>query len=134
MVLRIISQIASTPQKEDAFAKLVGQFGRWQFIIFASVSLVKLSSGWVQMAILFLTPNLTYWCTEFGSNSTVEVLNSTCYDDCMKYEFDPSPMENTIVSEWGLVCERTWLASFTQMVLQFGVLFGSIMFGFLSDR
>ncbi|CAG4985422.1 unnamed protein product [Colias eurytheme] len=134
MVQRIATQITG-PKKEDGLANLIGQFGRWQFLVFATVSLVKLSSGWVQMAILFLTPKLTFWCAEFTNSSTVKIVeNSTCYADCMKYEYDASPFNNTIVTEWGLVCERRWLASFTQMVLQFGVLLGSIVMGFLSDR
>ncbi|XP_052750899.1 organic cation transporter protein-like [Galleria mellonella] len=131
----IKSTTESAPtQKEDKFAKLVGHFGKWQFIVFSSVFLVKLSSGWVQMAILFLTPSYTYWCSEFDGNTKIEVKNSTCYKNCLKYAYDTSPFVNTIISEWDLVCERNWLASFTQMMLQLGILIGSIVFGFLSDR
>lgn len=144
MVSPISPKISST-QKEDQFAKLVGEFGIWQFIIFASVSTVKLSSSWVQMAIVFLTPKTDFWCVEIA-NSTSNVIsyltaldlglmsNSTCYTNCMRYDYDPSPFENTIVSEWDLICDRAWLASLTQMVLQLGILVGSIVFGFLSDR
>ncbi|XP_068619647.1 organic cation transporter protein-like [Battus philenor] len=133
MVIQTASQITRVVQKEDGFASILGHIGRWQILVCATVSLVKLSSGWVQMAILFLTPKLNFWCVEF-SNSSRFGDNSTCYDDCLKYEYDPSPFENTIVSEWNLICSRAWLASFTQTVLQFGVLIGSIVFGFLSDR
>lgn len=144
MVQRLSTTVSST-QKEDQFAKLVGEFGLWQFIIFASVSMVKLSSGWVQMAILFLTPKMDYWCVEFA-NSTANIAslltaleiglvsNATCYADCVRYEYDTSPFENTILSEWDLICDRAWLASLTQTILQFGILIGSILFGFLSDR
>ncbi|CAG5056957.1 unnamed protein product [Parnassius apollo] len=133
MVLRIASQITNSVQKEDGFANLLGHIGKWQILVCATVSLVKLSSGWVQMAILFLTPKLNFWCVEFSNSSRIGE-NSTCYDDCLRYEYDPSPFENTIVTEWDLVCSRSWMASFTQMVLQLGVLIGSIIFGFLSDR
>lgn len=140
-----VSTTRSPAKSEDQFAKLVGEFGLWQFIVFASVCMVKLSSGWVQMAILFLTPKMDYWCVEFA-NSTSNVVtflaalelgfmtNATCYDDCLRYEFDTSPFDNTIVSEWDLICDRAWLASLTQTILQLGVLIGSILFGFLSDR
>lgn len=144
MVQRLSTSIIPK-QKEDQFAKLVGEFGLWQFIIFASVSMVKLSSGWVQMAILFLTPKTDFWCVEFeNATSNVASLlaalevgmvsNSTCYSDCVRYEYDPSPFESTIVSEWDLICERAWLASLTQTILQLGILIGSVLFGFLSDR
>ncbi|XP_013147373.1 PREDICTED: organic cation transporter protein-like [Papilio polytes] len=132
MVIQLSSQINSA-KKEDGFANILGHIGRWQILVCATVSLVKLSSGWVQMAVLFLTPKLNFWCIEFSNSSRI-VHNATCYDDCLKYEYDPSPFENTIVSEWGLICSRSWLASFTQTVLQFGILLGSILFGFLSDR
>ncbi|KAM3958890.1 organic cation transporter protein [Aphomia sociella] len=127
--------VSENAPNEDKFAKLVGHFGKWQFIVFSSVFLVKLSSGWVQMAILFLTPKLSYWCSEFDGNTTnIEVKNMTCYSNCVKYDYDTSPFYNTIISEWNLVCEKYWLASFTQMILQLGILIGSIVFGFLSDR
>ncbi|XP_047034700.1 organic cation transporter protein-like [Helicoverpa zea] len=132
MVIKIANQVTNTTKKEDGFVKLIGDFGKWQCLVIATVSLVKLSSGWVQMAILFLTPNLTFRCVDM--NSTIEVENSTCYKECLQYEYDTSPFENTIVSEWDLICERRWLASFNQMMLQVGILIGSIIFGFLSDR
>lgn len=133
MVIKIADQINTGAQKQDPFAKLLGEFGRWQFLVFGTISLVKLSSGWVQMAILFLIPNLTFWCKNLP-NSTEPLSNNTCYKGCLEYRYDASPFENTIVSAWDLVCERRWLASFTQMMLQLGILVGSITFGFLSDR
>ncbi|XP_022815571.1 organic cation transporter protein-like isoform X2 [Spodoptera litura] len=133
MVVKIATQVANSAKKEDSLANLLGDFGKWQLIVFASVSLVKLSSGWVQMAILFLTPNLTFRCADLA-NYTEEIMNNTCYKGCGKYEYDTSPFDNTIVSEWDLICERRWLASFNQTVLQVGILIGSTIFGFLSDR
>lgn len=177
MVLKISTQLSSATPQDDPMEQLLGHFGRWQILIFGAVALVKLSSGWVQMAILFLTPNLTFWCSNMTmgladqdimmSNLTIQdnstyfddnfafsntttfandfpdrafdsqyalVTNNTCYPECQKYEYDATPFDNTIISEWDLVCERRWLASFTQMVLQLGVLIGSIVFGFVSDR
>ncbi|KAL4719754.1 hypothetical protein ACJJTC_013314 [Scirpophaga incertulas] len=142
--LQMILAQAEVKDNNDAFSRILGQLGTWQMIIFLSVSLVKLSSGWVQMAILFLTPSLKYWCVEFKSsvapfgNNTASsigmVINSTCYKDCERYDYDTGPFDRTIVSEWDLICEKRWLTSFTQMVLQFGILIGSIVFGFMSDR
>lgn len=141
MVQRVSDADPEKKVHEDVFSILLGHFGKWQLIIFLSVFLIKLSSGWVQMAILFLTPKIVYWCEEFKTNDTnfdsvgrIVVSNGTCYEDCVKYGYDPSPFQNTIISEWDLVCDKSWMASFTQMVLQFGVLTGSIVFGFLSDR
>ncbi|KAI8437281.1 hypothetical protein MSG28_011655 [Choristoneura fumiferana] len=141
MVQRVSDADPEKKVQEDVFSTLLGNFGKWQLIIFLSVCLIKLSSGWVQMAILFLTPKIVFWCEEFNTNDTnfdsvsrIIVSNGTCYEDCIKYGYDPEPFQNTIISEWDLVCEKSWMAGFTQMVLQFGVLTGSIVFGFLSDR
>lgn len=138
MNLKIIETINQQPKpvtKEDSFSNLIGHFGKWQFLLFASIIFVKLSSGWVQMMIIFLTPKLNFWCVKFEDNQTiVHGDNMTCYKQCLQYEYDTSPFQNTIVSEWDLVCEKQWMASFTQMVLQFGILLGSILYGYLSDR
>ncbi|KAJ8711997.1 hypothetical protein PYW08_008951 [Mythimna loreyi] len=134
MAVKLANQVTNRVKKPDTFAQLLGDFGKWQFLVFGTISLVKLSSGWVQLAILFLTPNLTFWCKELSNNSMEEINNSTCYKDCTEYEYDTSPFESTIVSEWDLICERRWLASFNQMMLQVGILVGSTIFGFLSDR
>ncbi|KAJ8711991.1 hypothetical protein PYW08_008945 [Mythimna loreyi] len=134
MVMKLPNQVTNSVKNLDTFAQLLGDFGKWQFLVFCTISLVRLSSGWVQMAILFLTPNLTFWCKELSNNSTEEINNSTCYKDCTEYEYDTSPFESTIVSEWDLICERRWLASFNQMMLQVGILVGSTIFGFMSDR
>lgn len=141
----------ATKPTDDPFDRLLGHFGVWQLLVVVTISLVKLSSGWVQMAILFLTPNVNFWCSSVPSDSQItnatdalqisqEIsnrtagANNTCHPGCVKYEYDGSPMGNTIISEWDLVCDRRWLASFTQMMLQLGILIGSILFGFLSDR
>lgn len=138
MVKNIFTQSPPKPT-DDPFDRLLGHFGTWQLMVIGSISLVKLSSGWVQMAILFLTPSVTFWCSNGPNNTDIDNnwtagANNTCYKDCETYEYDATPMENTIVSEWDLICDRRWLASFTQMILQLGVLIGSIVFGFLSDR
>lgn len=128
-----ISNQDKSVKKGDSFTNVIGDFGKWQLIVLVTVSLVKLNTAWVQLAILFLTPNLTFRCVNLP-NSTIDVQNSTCYQGCLKYEYDTSPFDNTIVSEWDLVCERRWLASFTQTMLQAGILVGSTIFGFFSDR
>ncbi|XP_049885643.1 organic cation transporter protein-like [Pectinophora gossypiella] len=136
MVQKVLPKMTHSqqqPQKEDVFSKLIGDFGRWQLLVFCTVFLIKLPTGWVQMAIVFLTPRPVFWCVQFANSSAIGA-NSTCYDDCLRYDYDTSPMESTVVSEWGLICDRAWLASFTQTILQLGVLVGSVIFGFLADR
>ncbi|XP_052750909.1 organic cation transporter protein-like [Galleria mellonella] len=122
-----------TVDEGDKLAKAIGSFGLWQILIFLLATVPsKISGIWAQLSIIYLAPKTTFVCVERG-NTTEGILNSTCYDDCVKYEYF-SIFESSIISEWGLICERAWLANFTQTMYMFGVLVGSVMFGFIADR
>lgn len=123
-----------TDEKEDEFSKIIGQSGKWQIAIFLMLFFSKLPSGWNLLGIVFLTPKIIFKCSQFEENATILAENSTCYENCVKYEYDNTPFVNTIVSEWDLICDRHWLGSFVQTMIMLGVLFGSAVFGFFSDR
>lgn len=119
----------------DTLTNAIGRFGRWHITLLIIVMApTKMSALWAQMAIIFLAPKTTFYCVE-RTNTTQEtgIINETCYSDCAKYEYS-SEFDNTIITEWDLVCERKWLANFTQTVCMFGILVGSVIFGFLADR
>lgn len=42
--------------------------------------------------------------------------------------------ENSVVTEWGLVCEKRYLSLLGPTVYYIGVLLGAWILGFLSDR
>lgn len=118
--------------KEDLYTKTVGEFGKWQTFLFLTIALpIKLTMPWIHFGIIFLAPKTVFRCVKL--NSSMETLNSTCYSDCVEYEYY-SEFESTIISEWKLICDRAWMANFTQSMCMFGVLVGSIVFGFISDR
>ncbi|CAG4930742.1 unnamed protein product [Colias eurytheme] len=81
----------------------------------------KFGVAFHQMAIIFLAPPIKYTCPA----------NETCCNDPV---FDKSIFPRTIVMEWNLICENSWLKDLTQMLFQFGVLSGSLLFGIMSDR
>lgn len=121
--------------KEDKLTNSIGQFGRWHITLLIVLMVpTKFSSIWTQLSIIFLAPKTTFYCVE-RTNVTQDtgIVNSTCYTDCFKYEYS-SEFDNTIISEWNLICERKWLANFTQSVCMFGVFIGSIVFGYIADR
>ncbi len=48
-----------------------------------------------------------------------------------------APFKHLVVCssfQWDLVCERNVLPEMSQMVFNFGVMFGAIFFGFMSDK
>ncbi|XP_013191047.2 organic cation transporter protein [Amyelois transitella] len=116
----------------DKMAKAIGEFGKWQILILIVASIPsKMSAIWQQISIIFLAPKTTFRCTDDTINETI--FNSTCYENCRTYEYF-SEFENNIISDWDLICGRAWLANFTQTVCMFGVLVGSAVYGFISDR
>lgn len=40
----------------------------------------------------------------------------------------------TILSEWDLVCDKQYLADLAQTITMLGILFGNMVFGYLSDK
>ena len=40
-----------------------------------------------------------------------------CIPGCMNYEFDPSFWEATMITEWDLVCENSWLKTLAKLLL-----------------
>lgn len=64
----------------------------------------------------------------FNGTKTVE---STCADG---FVYDQSEVEQSIVTDWDLVCEREWLAKLTQPTFMLGVLIGALVFGDIADR
>lgn len=117
---------------EDVLCERIGSFGRWHVIFLLLVILpVKMSAYIVSLNIIFLAPRTTFRCVETNFTGIVE--NSTCYKDCMNYKYY-SQFDNTIISEWDLVCDRAWLANLMQTLNMCGFLIGSIVFGYVSDR
>ncbi|MBN3311082.1 S22AG protein, partial [Amia calva] len=64
---------------------------------------------------------------EFSGNKTVY----SCSDS---YIYDYSEVQQSIVTDWNLVCEKEWLAKLSQPTFMFGVLTGALIFGDLADR
>ncbi|XP_026739255.1 solute carrier family 22 member 6-B-like [Trichoplusia ni] len=125
-------QSTEVKKDEDKMVNAIGALERWQIILCLMVAVpTKVSAAWQQLGIVFVAPATSFQCTE--TNLTDSIQPATCYKDCVKYEYY-TEFENTIISEWDLICERAWMANFTQMLCMAGVLLGSVIFGFIADR
>ncbi|KAI5631176.1 sugar transporter domain-containing protein [Phthorimaea operculella] len=58
-------------------------------------------------------------------------INATC---CENPVYNKTVFSRTLITEFHLICEKSWLKDFTQTLFQFGVLIGSILWGMASDR
>ncbi|XP_023940653.2 solute carrier family 22 member 3 isoform X1 [Bicyclus anynana] len=119
--------------ESDYLEDCIGANGIWQ--TFVSFAILTRSIAMFNMiSIVFLTPTTDYLCIEFKDNITIEARNGTCYENCTKYVFHSEAMRTTLISEFGLICDREWMASFSQTIIMCGVVFGVSIFGWISDR
>lgn len=125
-------------EDRDYIDECIGSFGRWQATICFIAASTRLLAMWNIFSIIFLTPATDFSCAQFTETSLKHSINnntsSVCYEDCSQYEYVNNIFNKTLISEFDLVCEDAWLASFTQTVLMFGVLLGVFLFGWISDR
>ncbi|XP_068085602.1 organic cation transporter protein [Anabrus simplex] len=115
--------LASLPAIMTAFHRLIGVF------ILAEPSfrcnLPDEDENYENTTLSFI--NTTYTCTRPGDepNSTVA---------CDQWVYDNSTYENSLVTEFDLVCDEAWLVPTGQSMVMLGDLLGSVVFGILSDR
>ncbi|CAB3239596.1 unnamed protein product [Arctia plantaginis] len=122
--------------EDDYVVKSIGSIGRWQIIVCIIVASSRLIASWNMLAILFLTPTTEFKCIKFKDNynETTDVQLSKCYENCEEYEYYQDVFESTLISQFGLICDRAWMASFTQTAMMLGLVCGISLFGWISDR
>ncbi|KAE8286843.1 Solute carrier family 22 member 16 Carnitine transporter 2 [Larimichthys crocea] len=64
---------------------------------------------------------------DFDGNKTVRACDKN-------FAYDRSEIQQSIVTDWDLVCEKEWLAKLCQPTFMLGVLIGALLFGDLADR
>ena len=116
---------------------IVGHFGPWQRNIYLFFFACALFSAWHGLGLAFYAPEVDHWChrddwaqvpkaaqlLEVRVNLTNDV---KCLDvkkeHCEIWEYDDSFYGRTLVTEFDLVCDRSWLISFTKSMYMVGVL------------
>ncbi|XP_034948270.1 organic cation transporter protein-like isoform X2 [Chelonus insularis] len=125
-------------EEVDAISEAMGAMGRWQVLVCIAISLVKFPVAWHQLAIVFMAPqkqefNCTSPARSDNKDQCLVSINGTQLE-CEDWDFDKSIFPETIISQWGLVCNRSHYANVLQSILMFGILLGNITFGSLADR
>lgn len=161
---------------DDVLAYL-GDFGKYQQIIYFLICLTSITCAFHKLAGVFLLAKPDFRCVlpfELATNQTIqyelpenvlklafpkalvgdnyqscsyynleyteEYLNRTepIYTNetkqCSQYVYDQTKYLNSAVTEWDMVCNRSFLAATSDAMFMFGVLVGSIVFGQLSDK
>lgn len=131
---------------------IIGQFGPWQRNIFIIVFCLGLPAAWNHLIIAFYAPNLEYWCIptqDFNISDDVwknitwrkennweecKLPKNESSKVCSKWKYDHSFYSATIIEEWDLVCERSFLVSLSQTIYMIGYIVGAVVLSQLSDR
>ena len=126
-------------------SEIIGGFGFFQKKVFAFFFICGIFSAWNGLALSFYGPEIDYWCenTEWTSKNIsigaqkLEIKNTPnyvpCSDPnsiglnlssatCSKFIFDDSEYQSTIIQEWDLVCDKSWLVSMAKSSYMVGTL------------
>ncbi|EDW16686.1 organic cation transporter-like protein [Drosophila mojavensis] len=142
----------------------LGDFGRYQKIIYVLICLTSIPVAFHKLAGVFLLAKPEFRCAlptdvdgasyelpaqlqqlaypEKDSCAYYEVAYtngsyhrlSNSSQSCTRYIYDQSKYLNSAVTEFNLVCGRGFLAASSDSMFMLGVLLGSIIFGQLSDK
>ncbi|XP_054745877.1 organic cation transporter protein-like [Anastrepha obliqua] len=117
------------PTRPDPIISILGSdLGPWQLIVCLWIFLAKFPTGWVQVSMVFLQSPLESTCAVPDNNTDV------CSAACKEVTYDRSVFQENIISEWNLICGRSWLSSLAQSFVMIGIMLGSIVFGLFSDK
>lgn len=115
-------------------------FGLWHLPIVLIAVCRGIASAMLMMIINFAAPKTDFKCSHGVSNATSE--ESRCWQrgingtvtKCSSWEYDHTVFSTTMIEEWDLVCDRSWLRSMSQSLYLGGMLFGSLIFPHISDK
>ncbi|XP_026815859.1 organic cation transporter protein [Rhopalosiphum maidis] len=132
-----------TKSDSDPVQTALGDFGWWQFWITFALSLLKFPIAWHQLAIIFLAAKSPFRCDVGDGSTTLFNVTDRCNSPdpvthdmtpCHQFVYDRSVFQETIITEWDLVCGRFQLSNIAQSVFMLGVLIGNVLFGMFSDK
>ncbi|XP_022655028.1 solute carrier family 22 member 5-like [Varroa destructor] len=118
------------PTLDDLFQRL----GVWHIPIFLFGFLRGIPVTMLMMYVVFSAPTRQhYWCTNAKDDNNTVPDRNTCNGSCTSFEFDRTVYGYTIMEQYGLVCDRIWLASLAQSLYLWGLMVGGVLHAHISD-
>ena len=106
----------------------IGESGKHQLQLGLILCIMKLYTPFHILQYTFIGRHHTFYCSR-GE----ETLTDQCFDNQVSMCENLTFTEETIVSEWSLVCDNNWLSKSTMSALMFGFLVGALLLGSLAD-
>lgn len=123
-------------EKIDCVYKVIGNFGPWHLRFVSYYTIVYFISAfhnigestpfitffafyhlfYFELGIVFYAARNNFWCADLATNLTEpeqKILINKCIPNCKQYNYDRSLFHTTIVTEFGLICDRAWSVSNT---------------------
>lgn len=117
---------SESPKLINPIEKYFSTVGRYNYYFFILIFLSKVPIFWHVLNMLFLSPPMEFVC---GSGANITSNECPCEDPV----WNTSVFTKTVQTKYTVVCEQKWMISFAESIFFLGSLFGSMVFGFLSD-
>ena len=107
----------------------IGESGKHQLQLGLILCIMKVYTPFHILQYTFIGRHDTFYCSQ-GE----ETLTDQCFDNQVSKCENLTFTEETIVSEWSLVCDNNWLSKSTMSALMLGFLLGALLLGSLADK
>ena len=107
----------------------IGESGKHQLQLGLILCIMKVYTPFHILQYTFIGRHHTFYCSR-GE----ETLTDQCFDNQVSKCENLTFTEETIVSEWSLVCDNNWLSKSTMSALMLGFLVGALLLGSLADK
>ena len=137
------SKTKLTPQSvQDA----IGEFGLFQKLLYfllwfpaGAMAVGVYASVYMEYVPLYhCVLDLDSQDSAFTPGYTSTDANMTCWSSestqCSKWVFDTSVFTSTVISEFEIICDSSYLRTFSTTIYMSGMLFGSFFFGWFGDK
>jgi len=125
----------------DSILDYLGQFGRFQQVLYLMLWLpaASMAAGVYSAVYLEWSPN--YTCSDGKDESTSKGnidYDGACFrsdnvTSCTDFDYDTSLFTSTVVSDFNLVCGRQYIQTLSKTIYMMGMLVGSFVFGWMGD-
>merc|ERR1719225_1184804 len=95
---------------------------------------VDIPPPWTVVSVVNETYNETFLVSPKDMTDNSSKLLGHCIPECVNYGFDHDFWQATMITEWDLVCEKSWLKTLAKLLLFTGFALGSFCSGLVSDR
>ena len=113
--------MSTEKSSNDPIADIIGDVGRWQIRRILLLFFISIPGLAMIFSVPFVFNKVDYWCDENLSYSTPnpefmdleqpknDTFKNNCTENCRKYIFDTTEWSNTVIMEWEMVCDRSYL-------------------------